>query len=289
MNETTDNRAALEPPCADRFFSAILPLANKNFDKLSILQLIEEDAGITLICDQKELSIPGAEAAMAGLTPAGQLVTIQYQGFPVPKEELARAAAENYFWPKAAEAAAEQTAHLVLSVSGDPGNPEERPNDAAEAFVRIAAALMRDENVLGLYDGPVFLEPRFYWSLAHADQEKVESGEALEFPIQNFIWVRFFSNPEGGFDALTAGLERFGGREFMIAGDKDAPLTALRGELLEAALYVIEEHPIFKEGQKLVFSPTSRYALHAVGCPLTQAKTAWLLTPVPPVAAPEAQ
>lgn len=281
--------SSVHPSPAERFFSAILPLEARNFDKLSILQLIEADAGLTLICDQKDLSIPGAEAALAGLTPEGILVTIQYQGFPGPAEELARAAAENYFWPQASEAAAKQTAHLVLSVAGNPDNAQERPSEAAEAFVRIAAALMRDENVLGLYDGPVFLEPRFYWSLAHGDPEQLEAGEALEFPIQNLVWVRFFSNPQGGFDALTAGLERFGALEFMIAGDKDASLTALRGELLEAALYVIEEHPVFQNGQKLVFSAASRYALSAEPCPLTHARTAWLLSPLGPVEAPSAK
>lgn len=122
-------------------------------------------------------------------------------GAAVPDGEAEAAAANNPFWPGAAEAVARHQAHLIVSVSDQwsEGEDPEKPAEGTEvggrhtptyaAFARLVAALLTHEAAVGVYlgDQGVVYEPTFYTEAVD------DGGKGLPWEVAWFTWAAWES------------------------------------------------------------------------------------------------
>jgi hypothetical protein len=190
-------------------------------------------------------------------------------GAAVPDGEAEAAAANNPFWPGAAEAVARHQAHLIVSVSDQwsEGEDPEKPAEGTEvggrhtptyaAFARLVAALLTHEAAVGVYlgDQGVVYEPTFYIEAVD------DGGKGLPWEVAWFTWAAWES--EGVSCGSTRGLRVFGHEELEVRGSTAQPSDVM-DLLANIASYVVESGAVLMPGETLGYTDDQKLTITAV-------------------------
>ena len=157
---------------------------------------------------------------------------------PAPKQGAAEAGKNNYEWAEASEAAAAHIGHVEIGVI-DCENPLQRH----VLFTMIVSSMMKQDNVIGLYQYPVVHRPATY----------IEGAQVLlqdEFPITLWVFVGLYRDADGLWNSYTYGMEDFGREEMEIVHSK-AGLIELYQFMVQIVTYLITNNDTLEPGQRI--------------------------------------
>ncbi len=162
---------------------------------------------------------------------------------PIPGQEAEHFAMANYMWKDAVAETEKHTAHVIISVMGDGS-----PMDKAFLFTKAASAALKQSSALGLYyNGAAVYQPSMYRECA----EMMRTGE---IPLLNIVWFGLFGDGKQA-GVHTYGMRQFGKEEIEVyvpVGKAD--LNALREFVFGAAMYVLKENAVLRDGETIGFS-----------------------------------
>ncbi len=188
---------------------------------------------------------------------------------PVPDGEAEANAANNPFWPDAAEAVARHRAHLIVSVSDRWSQDEDTASAARDddrdgrhtqpyaAFAHLVAGLLGHEAAVGVYlgDQGVVYEPSFYVEAV------AQAGDGLPWEVAWFTWAAW--EAEGVSCGSTRGLRVFGHEELEVRESTAAP-SAVMDLLANVASYVVESGAVLMPGETLGYTDDQKLTITAV-------------------------
>ncbi|MDO5411459.1 MAG: DUF4261 domain-containing protein [Lachnospiraceae bacterium] len=167
---------------------------------------------------------------------------------PAPKQGAAECGANNYEWPEAAEKAAAHVAHVEIGVM-DCENPLQRH----VLFTMLASSMMKQENVIGLYQYPV----------VHRAQTYIEGAQVLlqdEFPVTYWVYIGLYRDKEGDWNSYTYGMEDFDKEEIEILHSK-AGLIELYRFMTQIVTYLITSNDTLEPGQRIGSDEKNSYEI----------------------------
>lgn len=178
--------------------------------------------------------LPGA--APAGsllLAQAGQAFLAAQVDAPVPAADIARYAADAYWWPTARQDLSTHRAHLIVSTLARPGD---KPADAlavARSVTRLAGVLVAEAGgnaVAGLWTNAGTAQP----ATAFAQQSMTD------FPLNLWLDIRLMRGSQPNeIGIATRGLRLFRGLELVIAPTSVLPPEQLAKRCTDIALYLV--------------------------------------------------
>lgn len=171
----------------------------------------------------------------------GMLAAVSLYPFPVPRGEAEEAAARNYLWQEAEEAAARHQGHLLVTVLPR----EQDPREAAVLQVELVCAACRQSGALGVYANDTVYEPAFYLNWACP----MEDGQ---LPLPDLVWVGLYRR-ESGLCGYTDGLRFFGKDEIEVL-DTQAEPGDLHSFLLDLAGYVLGGDVTLHDGETIGYT-----------------------------------
>ena len=247
------DQPALEGPGEGGAFVAFVLLESPEWDAGRFRRDLRDDWGIPCVTEARE-GEDGSSTLVFDVE--GMTAAVSLCPFPVPQGEAEQNAEHNYLWPEAARTAARHRGQLVVSVLGGDADPRA----AGVLQVKLVCAACRQAGVLGVYANGTVYEPEFY-------REAAALAEEGELPILNLVWFGLYRT-EGGMGAYTDGLRCFGRDELEVVDSAAAP-DALRGFLIDIALYVLEEDVVLRDGETIGFTRDQRL-------PITRSAGVWL-------------
>ncbi len=192
--------------------------------------------------DRWQLDAEGAEPDKDAdvLTIDGYMVAIAYVPFRIPGDEVARAAAYNYFWENGVEAAPRHKAHILLTIL----KAGKDPILENILFTKVADAVLRTTPSSGIYLGArtLVLPKAFYLSNA----ESLLDGD---LPLLN--WIYFGLRQEKGkYSVYTYGMQDFGKQNMEIL-DSRHELEDLHAMMYNMTHYVLVSDVTLKHGETI--------------------------------------
>ena len=167
---------------------------------------------------------------------------------PAPKQGAAEAGANNYEWPEASQAAASHVGHVEIGVM-DCENPLQRH----VLFTMIASSMLKQDNVIGLYQYPTVHRPQTY----------IDGAQVLvqdEFPITCWVYIGLYQDKEGLWSSYTYGMEDFDKEEMEILHTK-AGLIELYQFMVQIVTYLITQNDTLEPGQRIGSDEKHSYAI----------------------------
>ncbi len=211
-------------------FVGFVLLREARWDKAETFRLLEEKWHITP--DETGEDQEKEEDNMAVFRVKGTMVAISLMEAPVPNGEAEHYAAANFLWREAVEVTKTHTAHILVSVLGNAGNPVE----AGKLYTAVTASCMEQPEVLGIYTSGTVLAPDHYLRVA----EDMKNGD---LPVMDWVYVGIYRGKEG-VCGYTYGLTSFGRNEMEILDSSHEPsdifefLYDLCAYLLNADVYI---------------------------------------------------
>lgn len=181
----------------------------------------------------------------------------------LPADEVEYFARNNYFWADGTQAVAQQQSALMVSVLG---SDEDDPRDCALSFVLAVAAVLQDDNAIGVYlNKVVYAREQFLQYLDEALE--ADNGKAI-FPVKNLIWCAANMTEEepDTITVRTYGCESFGHKNMEIRGvpeDNDAVLKQIN-ILTMVSAYTILKNIDFQSGEIFDYSDTDQRLIKEV-------------------------
>ena len=171
----------------------------------------------------------------------GMMVAVSLMPAPVPGGEAEQNAATNYLWPQAVEVTKTHRAHLLVAVLGKESSAQE----LGQLWVKVTAACLKQENVLGVYACGTVFEPGFY-------QKAADTMKEGELPLLNWVYFGLYRT-ENGVCGYTYGLSAFGKDEIEVL-DTPANPGDLRDFLFDLSYYVLAQNVVLHDGETIGFS-----------------------------------
>jgi hypothetical protein len=161
---------------------------------------------------------------------------------PYPWPDLEGPCATAWWWPEATERMRAHTHHFLISILGAPAMP---PVERRVLLTRVAAAVVRNTDAVGVYwaEGTLVHEPKAF--LAQADD-----ASATSIPGPLWIDVRVEQNADRTLRCFTTGLAPLGHLEIEVERATLEPR-----ELLEfvgdTACYIVNNDVPIKDGETM--------------------------------------
>jgi hypothetical protein len=171
---------------------------------------------------------------------AGALAGGMVMPAPIPNDEVSGPASTSWLWPGAVNDLQGYGAHTVVFVS-----QAESHLAAFQALTRIAAAVVRSTNALGVYMGGA-------GSVIRADVF-VDMAKDLDIPVALWVDLRCVALQDGGSGLFTVGLNQFGLLEIEIPSSPQQ-CGDLRMWTMSLASWLIEERPVVNSGETVGLS-----------------------------------
>lgn len=178
----------------------------------------------------------------------GMMGAVSLMPAPVPGDEAAVCAENNYMWPQAVETAKAHRGHLLAAVLGDSADILER----GKLFVKLLSSCCNQKHASGVYTSGTVFQPEMYRDFSLMMQEGA-------LPILNWIWFGLYRR-EGGVCGYTYGMENFGLDEMEVLDTAAAP-SDVRDFLASLAGYVLSEGVTLQDGETVGFSDGDRHAV----------------------------
>ncbi|MBR4555041.1 MAG: DUF4261 domain-containing protein [Ruminococcus sp.] len=164
---------------------------------------------------------------------------------PVPNNEAVECAKNNMLWKDAAAETAKHAAHVMIAVMGS----EDEGYDSLEAnklFCKLASAMLKLKNTIGIYKNPTVFEKQFYIDVA----ENLKNGD---LPVPIMLHVGMYLNSDSLLCGFTYGLRAFGFEEIEVIGSRAQP-PQLFNFLLAISDYVISGDVVLRDGETVGFT-----------------------------------
>ena len=236
-------------------FLGFVLLREAKWEKKTTFRILREKWGITPD-DAGEDPERDKDENMAVFWVDGTMCAYSLMPAPVPNGEAEHFAAANYFWREAVEVTKTHTAHLLITVMGDPKDPVK----AAKLFTALAASALEQPEVLGIYTSGTVLAPDHYLKVA----SDMKDGD---LPIMDWIYIGLYQG-EKGVCGYTYGLSSFGREEMEVLDSDHAP-----GEIMEflydLCLYLLKGDAYIRDGETVGHSAEEKL-------PVTRSKGAAL-------------
>ena len=167
---------------------------------------------------------------------------------PIPWSKLEGPCATAWWWPQAAEAMRGHSAHALVALAGETGNPLQRHI----TLTHLVAAVLSHTDAVGVYwgGGAVVHSPE-----AFLEQAQDFSPENLPIPL--WIDFRVEPNDDGSHRLYTTGMNAFGKPEIEIlhSAQQAAEIFNFASSIAE---YVITRNPNIEAGHTVGRSPTEK-------------------------------
>ena len=163
---------------------------------------------------------------------------------PIPNNEVNGPASTSWLWPTAPQDLQGYDAHIVVFVS-----QAESHLAAFQAMTRVAAAIVRASNALGVYMGGAGIVVR-------ADVF-VEMAQEMEIPVPLWVDLRCVASGDGGSGLFTVGLQQFGLMEVEVPSSPQK-CGDLRMWTMSLASWLIETRPTINSGETVGLSADER-------------------------------
>lgn len=167
---------------------------------------------------------------------------------PAPKQGAAEAGKNNYEWPEASQAASTHAGHVEIGVM-DCENPLQRH----VLFTMIVSSMLKQENVIGLYQYPVVHRPATY----------IDGAQVLkqdEFPVTLWVYIGLYQDQEGLWNSYTYGMEDFNKEEMEILHSK-AGLIEVYQFMVQIVTYLLTSNDTLEPGQRVGSDEEHSYAI----------------------------
>lgn len=203
---------------------------------------IDWDALINYLHADWDISVAGKPADDGPLMFEHDRMTValMFVAAPILDQEAENNARNNFLWPEAAETVARHQAQIIFSVLQGADRIA-----VSLLYTKVAAALLKLDNALALYQTPTVISAADYQVMA----EDIKLGE---LPVYAWVYVGLYHNDTGA-SGYTAGLEYFGKKEIEVLQTIQTP-EDLFGFLYNIARYVIENDISLKDGETIGFS-----------------------------------
>jgi hypothetical protein len=142
---------------------------------------------------------------------------------PIPWTDLEGPCATAWYWPEATEVLKGHTAHLIVTLTGNPGDAIDRHL----RLTRLVAATANASQALGVYwGGAPLVQPREGFS------EVAKEAARDNLPLELWVEQRVFSNAHEKFSVFTAGMDKLGVMEIEVrdtSGDASDVMSMIYG------------------------------------------------------------
>jgi hypothetical protein len=167
---------------------------------------------------------------------------------PMPWSDLEGPCATAWWWPEATEKMRGHSAHLVVALMGDTGNPIQRHC----TLTHLTAVVASHTDAAGIYwgGGRLVHDP-----LVFIEQAQTFSPDDLPLPI--WIDFRVEPNDDGSHRLFTTGMKAFGRMEIEIPHSEKKPAEVF-DFAYSIADYIITNNPNIQDGHTVGRSGTEK-------------------------------
>ena len=173
---------------------------------------------------------------------------------PIPWRELEQPCAEAWYWPQAAETMRRHRRHVVVTLAGGRSDMATR----CLLLTQVTAALAANSHCTGIYWGAGALVNSAPDFIA---QSRDMSREYL--PLSLWIGFRTRQRDDDTIDMYTVGMKVFGHHEIEVQGSRAEPKRILN-TVFSAAHYLIDNGPVFSDGDSFGLTEDDEVAIHIV-------------------------
>lgn len=219
-------------------------LKENRFDSAAFLRTLQQEWGIAPDDDGMPL---GGE--MLTFNIAGNLCAVSLMPAPIPNHEAEQAAAYNYYWPEAVEAARQHQAHLLVVVMPTGGSTAA---ELMQLYSKIISSCLADANALGVYTSGTVFAPDFYRTFCDA----MHQGEQ---PVPVWVFIGLYAD-EGGNHAYTIGMTQFDKMEMEIRASQH-DMNDIHSTLTGICAYLIGQDVTLHDGETIGFSAEQQLAI----------------------------
>lgn len=186
------------------------------------------------------------EDAAPGFVVDGCAVMFVHVPMPIPQGDIDSAVVRSWIWPEAATEMARQRSHIIL------GTPGGDPVESATAVTRLAAAVCRAADAVGVYwgSGGHVIKP----------EDMIDGATEEEVPPV-WLWVGLVISAEsetGPFCLSSCGMTDLGHMELEII-DTTMPAEELVDQTHSIIAYLLENGPVLLHGHTFGPDPDTKF------------------------------
>ena len=164
---------------------------------------------------------------------------------PIPNGEAEICAGNNVLWKDAKEEVAKHAAHVMIAVMNNDDNFYD-PVDAKLVFCKLASAMLKLKNTIGVYCNPTVFAKDFFIEVA----EHIKNGD---LPVPIMLHAGMYINKDNLLCGFTYGLKAYGKEEIEVIGSKAQP-PQLFNFLMAVSDYVLNGDVTLKDGETIGFT-----------------------------------
>lgn len=174
---------------------------------------------------------------------------------PVPAGDVHSACQQSPYWHMASDDLKSQVAHAIVSVFGEP-----QPFSRQMILSQVTCAVLDShESALGVLwcgSGAVFPKEMF--------QQAITENSPSDYPTSLWVNIQVGTNENGTSSGHTSGMNSLGHREFETTAGTEPP-SELRGRLAGLVDHVLENGPVFKDGDTVGESESEKILMLHLG------------------------
>lgn len=164
---------------------------------------------------------------------------------PVPNGEAETCAKNNVLWKDGDKEVAKHAAHVMVAVmNNDPDFYD--PVDAKLLFCKLASAMLKLKNTIGIYCTPTVFEKSFFIEVA----EHMKNGD---LPVPIMFHVGMYLNKDTRLCGFTYGLRAYGKEEIEVIGSKAQP-PQMFNFLMAISDYILNGDVTLHDGETVGFT-----------------------------------
>lgn len=167
---------------------------------------------------------------------------------PAVKPEVYGLGQNNYSWPGCEDAIKTHEGYVEVGIMDC-----EVPLRRHILYTMVASSMLKQSNVVGLYQYPTVHRPEDYISSAQVMLQE-------ELPIQHWVYIGLYRGENDTWNSYTYGMENFDKEEMEIVGtQKD--IFAIYRFMLNIITYVITNDDTLKPGESIGVSKDESYEI----------------------------
>ncbi|MBQ7187610.1 MAG: DUF4261 domain-containing protein [Ruminococcus sp.] len=221
----------------DKTMVGFVLMTDANFDWPRFRHNLKEDWGISFSDEIKDGAV---------VFPVDDYnCAISIMPLPIPDGEAEACAGNNVLWKDAKEEVAKHGAHVMVAVMN---NDEDfyDPVDAKLLFCKLASAVAKLKNCIGVYCNPTVFEKNFFVDVAEHIKED-------QLPVPIMFHAGMYLNKDSLLCGFTYGLKAYGKEEIEVIGSKAQP-PQMFNFLMAVGDYVLNGDVTLKDGETIGFT-----------------------------------
>lgn len=219
-------------------FLGFVLLSTPEFDEAAFRAVLKEDWEIEYPEETEEEESEESHEGTVVFHVNEMMVTIGLMDTKVPNGEAEYWANSNFITRDESIAAAKaHQAHLIVAVLGG-----EKPLQAGELYVKVAASCLKASNALGIYQCNTVWLPEDFIQSANFMKEG-------EIPQPALVFTGLHQD-ENGVSCWTSGMRAFGKEEMEVINSSQSSYDVY-GMMLNISAYLLEEGATLRDGETI--------------------------------------